>query len=375
MNTDQTYNTNAAILLLEDGVFFVGRFFGAAQKSKGEVIFNTGMAGYQEVFSDPSYEGQILVMTYPHIGNYGINPEDFESGKAYLEGIVVSESNRMYSNWRATESLDAFLQKNGITGIEGVDTQALVMHLRDHGAMRGIIAPANEDKILLLNEIKAFPKMEGSDFVKVVTVKEPYEFISKRYPHVPQLRTVVMFDFGLKNNTPELLAARGCKVMVVPADYPAEEVLKFDPDGIMLSNGPGDPYVVTYAVETVKKLLEKKIPTFGICMGHQLLGVALGGKTYKLPFGHHGVNHPVKNLKTGKVEITSQNHGFCIAPGSLPSDVEATHINLNDQTNEGLAHKTLPFFSVQYHPEAYPGPQDSTYLFDQFIALMEKNKH
>lgn len=363
--------TTPAILLLEDGTVFQGTSFGSQKKRCGEVIFNTGLTGYEEIFSDPSYQGQIIVMTYPHLGNYGITKTDHESDRAYLTGIVTREYSKTASNWRTQESLATFMQRDGIVGIEGIDTQALVLHLRNHGAMRGIIAPATNDYATLLDEVRSFPVMEGCDLVSIVTRTAPYEYTPHRNnkQENPQ-HTVVLFDYGVKRNTPELLCAYGCRVIIVPASTTVADVLAEKPDGIMLSNGPGDPDAVGYAIDSISELLRHNIPIFGICMGNQLLSLALGAKTYKLPFGHHGINHPVKNLKTGTIEITSQNHGFAVDPHTLPHDVTMTHINLNDHTCEGIAHTTHPCFAVQYHPESYPGPHDSHYLFEQFIAMM-----
>ncbi len=358
-----------AVLLLEDGTRFDGISFGASGESFGEVVFNTSMAGYQEILTDPSYHGQIVTMTYPMIGNYGINDEDVESVKPWVKGFVVREYSKLHSNWRSTGTLDDYLKKNNIVGIEGVDTRKITRHTRDKGAMRGVISSVDLDTESLLGKLKQYPGLVGIDLVQEVTTKEKYVWPgSENGPF-----NVVAYDFGIKYNILRELALRGCKLTVVPAQTSAEDVLAMNPDGVFLSNGPGDPAAVVYAVENIKKILVTNKPVFGICLGHQLLGLALGGKTYKLKFGHRGGNQPVKDLLTGKVEITSQNHGFCVDIDSLPKgDIDISHINLNDHTVEGLRHKQKPMFCVQYHPEASPGPNDAKYLFDRFIALMKK---
>jgi carbamoyl-phosphate synthase small subunit len=350
------------------------------------VIFNTAMTGYQEVLSDPSYYGQIVVMTAPHIGNTGVNTEDDESARPWLSGFVVRAASPRVSNWRASASLDEYLREYGIVGISGVDTRALVRHIREAGALRGVISSADPDPRRLIDAARASPSMVGLDLVPYVTCPEPYHWAEglgawdlgvrdgTDKPQAPSFKPqyhVVAYDFGMKRNILRRLAERGCRVTVVPATTPATEVLAYDPDGIFLSNGPGDPAAVTYAIETVRDLLGKK-PLFGICLGHQILGLALGGSTYKLRFGHHGGNQPVRFGDTGRVEISSHNHGFAVDPESLPAGVEVTHTNLNDGCCEGLRARDQRAFSVQYHPEAAPGPHDASYLFDQFVALMEE---
>ncbi|MBN3033445.1 MAG: glutamine-hydrolyzing carbamoyl-phosphate synthase small subunit [Candidatus Saganbacteria bacterium] len=357
-----------AILALEDGTIFEGRSFGAAGEKTGEVVFNTSMTGYQEVLTDPSYAGQIVAMTYPLIGNYGINPDDFESAKPHLSGFAVREASRTVSNWRAGMSLGDFLKKQRIIGIEGIDTRALALHIRSAGAMKGIISTKDLDKESLIKKAKASPGLVGRDLVKKVTCQKTYEWNRQgKY-------RVVLLDCGAKYNIMRELAARDCRVWVVPARTTAKEILALKPDGVVLSNGPGDPAAVTYVVETVRQLIGK-VPLFGICLGHQMLGLALGGETFKLKFGHRGANHPVMDLRTRKVEITTQNHGFCVELGALDQQqVELTHLNLNDGTLEGLRHKKYPAFSVQYHPEASAGPHDSKYLFAEFIREMANAK-
>lgn len=379
-----------AILALEDGTIFKGYGFGAEGEAQGEVVFNTSMSGYQEILTDPSYAGQIVTMTYPHIGNYGVNHKDFESRAPFAEGFVVRENSQMYSNWRAEGSLEEFLSRFGIVAIEGVDTRALTKHIRTAGAMRGVISTEELDEKSLVQKARAVPSIVGRDLVKGVTSRHPYEWSKPEEKSF----SVVAYDFGIKRNILRCLEAVGCEVSVVPATTPAKEVLDLNPDGVFLSNGPGDPEPLGYAIAAIRSLVGKK-PIFGICLGHQLLSLALGAKTYKLKFGHRGANHPVKNLATGRVEITSQNHGFAVDAASLgvrgerwrvgsslpignwpgKSDfgpVEITHVNLNDGTVEGLRCIELPAFSVQYHPEASPGPHDSAYLFRQFAQLMER---
>lgn len=361
--------SDPAVLYLESGSLFEGRSFGAEGDSLGEVVFNTSMTGYQEVLTDPSYAGQIVVMTQPEIGNYGTNPEDPESTRPHVRGFVVRECSRIYSNWRADQSLSSYLEKWGICGISDIDTRRLVREIREVGAMRGIISTTSLDSVTLAARLQALPPMAGSDYVRTVTTAAAYawETPATRY-------RVVAYDFGIKHNILRSLAQRGCELTVVPAETSAEQVLALRPDGVFLSNGPGDPEPLDYAAANVRRLLGR-IPIFGICLGHQILGLALGGRTFKLKFGHRGANQPVKNLVSGKVEITSQNHGFAVDPDSLPAAaVELTHVNLNDQTLEGLSHRSEPAFSVQYHPEASPGPHDSLYLFDEFIQLMEERK-
>jgi len=357
-----------AILALEDGTIFEGTSFGAAGERAGEVVFNTSMTGYQEILTDPSYKGQIVTMTYPLIGNYGINLEDFESQKPHLSGFIVREASRIVSNWRARMSLNDFLKKYKIMGIEGIDTRALTLHIRSAGAMKGIISTKDMNTQSLVEKAKASPGLVGIDLVKEVTCRKAYAWNKNgKYK-------VVLLDCGAKHNIMRELAERNCRVTVVPAKTSARKILSLKPDGVMLSNGPGDPAAVAYVVETVRELIGK-VPVFGICLGHQMLGLALGGKTFKLKFGHRGANHPVMDLRSRKVEITTQNHGFCVDLGTLDlNEVELTHINLNDQTSEGLRHRKFPAFSVQYHPEASAGPHDSKYLFDEFIREMENAK-
>jgi carbamoyl-phosphate synthase small subunit len=372
-----------AILVLADGRTFEGKSFGAAGETGGEVVFNTSMTGYQEILTDPSYRGQIVTMTCPLIGNYGINVEDVESDKPYAAGFVVKEVSKIVSNWRSGLSLHDYLKEHGIVGISGIDTRALVRHIRDRGEQQGILSTVDLDPELLARRARERPSMVGQDLVREVTCKKTYSWNEAEWtlgggysPASEERFQVVALDFGIKRNILRILAGRGCKLTVVPAATSVQEVLDLEPDGIFLSNGPGDPQAVTYAVETIRGLIGKR-PIFGICLGHQLLGLALGGKTYKLKFGHHGGNQPVMDLGTRKVEITAQNHGFAVDVDSLQSageDVALTHVNLNDQTVEGLCHKRLPLFSVQYHPESSPGPHDSRYLFDRFLRMMEEFK-
>ena len=359
-----------AMLALEDGRIFEGTSFGSPGERSGEVVFNTGMTGYQEVLSDPSYKGQIVTMTYPLIGNYGINDEDSESRSLWLAGFVVNELCAKPSNWRSKKTVDAYLKEHNITGIEGIDTRALTRHIRDKGAMRGIISTEDYDRDSLVSKAGKAPDLVGIDLVRDVTCEKAYDFAKKG-----TYRVVVM-DFGVKYSTLRQLQEAGCRVRVVKADASAKEIMDLNPDGILLSNGPGDPAPVSYAIDTIRALLAAgTVPIFGICLGHQLLGIALGGTTYKLKFGHHGSNHPVKDIRTGKIHITVQNHGFCVDMNTLDSNaVEITHINLNDQTLEGMRHREMPVFSVQFHPEAGPGPHDARYLFGHFIELIEKMK-
>jgi len=368
-----------AILLLEDGRVFNGKAFGAVGQTCGEVVFNTSMTGYQEILTDPSYTEQIITMTYPLIGNYGTNDLDWESRKIFAAGFIVKENCEYPSNFRNQASLDEYLKANNIVGLQGIDTRALVKHIRTEGAMRGVLSSIEPSITNLKKALADYPGLVGRDIVKGVTCKKYYRWdkgvvdVLKDHEEKPKKKfKVVAFDFGIKQNILRLLRSHGCDVHVVPATTKARSVMARKPDGVFLSNGPGDPAPVEYAVENVQKLLGK-VPIFGICLGHQILAQALGAKTYKLKFGHRGANHPVKNLKTGQIEITSQNHGFCVDMDSLKDkDVELTHLNLNDNTNEGIFCKSKKAFSVQYHPEASPGPHDSSYLFDDFIKLMKK---
>ncbi len=366
-----------AVLLLEDGTAFQGKGFGAKGTRCGEVVFNTAMTGYQEILTDPSYHEQIVTMTYPLIGNYGTNPGDWESRQIFASGFVVKENCDYPSNWRDTASLSDYLKENGVVGIEGIDTRKLVRHIRNEGALRGIISSSERSIKKLTAKLQEYPGLVGRDIVKDVAVDKPYiwnegllDIFSDTQPRCETKYKVVAIDCGIKRNILRLLVSHGCAVTVVPPQTTAEAILALKPDGVFLSNGPGDPAPVTYAAEAVRGLLGQ-IPVFGICLGIQILGLALGGRTYKLKFGHHGANHPVKNLKTGKIEITSQNHGFCVDIDSLAHrDIELTHLNLNDNTCEGIRSRKLRAFAVQYHPEASPGPHDSRYLFADFITLM-----
>ena len=354
-----------AILALEDGTIFKGRSFGSTGERFGEVVFNTSMSGYQEIITDPSYKGQIVAMTYPLIGNYGVNSEDVESCKPFIEGFVVKEYSKIASSWRSDKSLAEYLKENNIVGIEGVDTRALTLHIRQKGAMKAVLSTVDSDEESLVKKAKNSSGLVGRDLVKEVICSKPYEWNKKGK------FKVVAIDCGIKLNMLRILEKKDCRVTVVPATASSSQILKMKPDGLLLSNGPGDPAALPYIVNTVKDLLDK-LPIFGICLVHQMLGQALGGKTYKLKFGHHGANQPVKDLKTDKVSITVQNHGFCVDMGSLnKKDIELTHINLNDSTPEGLRHKKLPVFSVQFHPEASPGPHDAEYLFKDFVKMME----
>ena len=374
-----------AILALEDGTWFQGVSAGAPGHTEGEVVFNTSMTGYQEVLTDPSYAGQIVTMTAPQIGNYGVAETDHESEKPQVAGFVMRDPSPMSSNWRAQGTLKDYLTRHNIVAIGDIDTRALTKKLRSAGVMRGIIATGTHDAADLVERARGIAHMEGSDLVKDVTCSAPYDFESSLAETVtdasfgvaPLRRAkrplrVAAYDFGIKRNILRRLAAHGCQVRVFPASTPASELLAWKPDGIFLSNGPGDPAAVTYAIDNIKEIAGSNVPTFGICLGHQLMGLALGAKTYKLKFGHRGGNHPVKQLDSGAIEITSQNHGFAVDPDSLPSNVKVTHLNLYDGTVEGLRHTDNPIFSVQYHPEASPGPHDADYLFQEFLDEMEK---
>jgi carbamoyl-phosphate synthase small subunit len=386
-----------AILALADGRTFAGSGFGAGGEAVGEVVFNTSMTGYQEILTDPSYEGQLVAMTYPEIGNVGVNPEDVESRKPFVKGFIVKAYTERPSNWRAAKPLHEYMRENGIVGIQGIDTRSLVRHLRDYGSQEGIISTLSSDTAELVAKAKTSPGLVGKDLVQNVTCNEAYDWhqglwesglgykqrdASKEISRARRGKPgrfnapkffVVAYDYGIKLNILRNLAEAGCRVKVVPAGTPAADVLAMNPDGIFLSNGPGDPDAVPYAKENVQKLIGKK-PIFGICLGHQIMGLALGGKTYKLKFGHHGGNQPVMDLTTRKVEITAQNHGFAVDADSLKGAVEVTHVNLNDNTVEGLVHRELPIFSVQYHPESSPGPHDANYLFTRFIEMMDKHR-
>ena len=376
------FDAQAALLVLADGTAYHGWSFGAKGTAVGEVVFNTGMTGYQEVLTDPSYSGQIIAFTYPELGNTGINSEDEESDTIQAKAVIARNITYRPSNWRSTQSLPEYLQAKNIPGIYGLDTRSLTRKLRNYGAINGGVSTEILDPERLLEVVKQAPDMTGLNLVKEVTTNETYqwsteteaewEFTPKQSDRNDSL-TVVAIDFGVKRNILRRLASYGCKVIVVPANTPSKEILAHNPDGIFLSNGPGDPAAVTEGIATTKALLEAEKPTFGICMGHQILGLSLGAETFKLKFGHRGLNQPA-GLKQSQIEITSQNHGFAIAEDSLGADVEITHLNLNDRTVAGLRHKTLPFFSVQYHPEASPGPHDADYLFAKFVRLMQEAK-
>lgn len=375
-----------ATLALEDGTVFTGRSFTGPGEAVGEVVFNTSMSGYQEILTDPSYCGQIVTMTYPLIGNYGINEADVESERIQVNALLVKEYQAYPSNWRSQRSLADYLRENNIPGIEGLDTRALTRHIRLSGAMKAALSTHDSDPDALVEKARRCPDMVGLDLVKAVTCREPVLWENQnpvrvdggvdhfQWPDRPGKRRVVAMDYGVKYNILRSLEKRGCTVLLLPADSTSETIDKLEPDGLFLSNGPGDPAAVTYAVDTIGEQIGRR-PIFGICLGHQLVGRALGGKTFKLKFGHRGANQPVKDLVTGKVEITSQNHGFCVDMESIHDpDVVLSHINLNDNTLEGLEHKKTPLFSVQYHPEASPGPHDATYLFDRFIEMMDRRR-
>ena len=376
-----------AVIALEDGKVFEGRAFAGSGEAYGEIVFNTSMTGYQEILTDPSYKGQIVTLTYPLIGNYGVNSEDVESYKPHAAGLIVGEHSRVTSNWRSETSLEDYLTQNGMIGVDEVDTRAITLHIRSKGAMKCVISTEDLDHDSLVAKAAASAGLVGRDLSSEVSIKERMTWDRKSAPASVRVAEdeknppysgaeryrVAVLDCGVKYNILRLLEYQGCDLEVFPVSTPAEEILAIKPDGFFISNGPGDPEGVPYAAETVRTIVETGIPTFGICFGHQLLGLALGGKTYKLKFGHRGGNQPVQDLDTGHVEITSQNHGFCVDKDSLDEElIETTHLNLNDGTSEGMRHRTLPAFSVQYHPEAAPGPHDSEHLFKRFTALMEE---
>jgi carbamoyl-phosphate synthase small subunit len=368
-----------AWLALEDGVCFEGRSFGKRGETTGEVVFNTALCGYQEVLTDPSYAGQIVTMTYPHIGNYGVNRDDVESVRPQVAGFVVREASTRASSWRASGELHRYLEEAGVVGISEIDTRALTRHLRTHGAKRGVISTACSDRVDLVAKARAARDMVGLDLAREVTCDAPYHVVDETPPAsgAPLAARerpfrVVAYDFGMKQNILRMLVAAGCDVTVVPATTTAAHALAHRPDGVFLSNGPGDPEPCAYAIESAREIMERRVPLFGICLGHQILGLACGGRTFKLKFGHRGANHPVKNLATGQVEVTAQNHGFSVDPGLFEKpEFVLTHVNLNDGTVEGFRHRELPVVSVQYHPEASPGPHDSHYLFGDFVRMME----
>ena len=379
-----------ALIALEDGRIFLGQGYGRLSECEGEVVFNTSLTGYQEIATDPSYAGQIVVLTNPQIGNYGANQADNEAAKPYIEGLIVREFSAISSNWRSEQVTDEYMERYGVPVLAEIDTRALVRHLRNNGVMRGVISTNVSDVDALVQRAKNIRKMDGTDLARVVSTKTAYKFdsddarnqtgdpllsgVDGEIANPAKRLHVVAYDFGIKQNILRMLARENCHVTVVPAETTASDVLALKPDGVFLSNGPGDPEPVDYAVKAIRDMMGR-VPVFGICLGHQLCGLALGGRTYKLKFGHHGGNHPVRNNTTGKIEITAHNHNFAVDPDSInANDVELTHVDLNDQTLEGLRHKTLPLFSVQYHPEAAPGPHDSHYLFRDFRNMMEEWK-
>lgn len=357
-----------AKIVFEDGKIFRGTVFAEGAEAEGEIVFNTAMSGYQEILTDPSYCGQIVVMTYPLIGSYGVNPEDVESRKVFLSAFVCKEYIHNYSGWRGNQSLKDYLEERNVLGVEGIDTRALTRYLRDHGAKRALVTTSTESDEALIARVAQIEDMSGKNLASEVTCTEPYQWKSPDKP----LFNVAVIDCGVKHNILEMLRSKGCSVTVFPVSVDPKELLSDQFDGVFISNGPGDPEPVEQAIALVREVVGKK-PLFGICLGHQILSLALGAKTYKLKFGHHGANHPVKNLETGRVEVTSQNHGFAVDPESInPDEIEITHLNLNDQTVAGIRHKASGAFSVQYHPEAAPGPHDSQYFFDDFVTLMDR---
>ncbi len=369
-----------ALLALADGKIYEGEHFGSEGEVEAEIVFNTSMTGYQEIITDPSYCGQMVVMTYPLIGNYGVNPEDFESDRPHLSGFIIKELSKIQSNWRSRGSLEGFLKETSVFGIQGIDTRALTRRIREKGAQQAILSTDTSDPQRLIAKARKSLGLIGRDLVKEVTCKKAYDWNESEWTlnmgktELKEVKdrpyNVLVYDFGVKRNILRKLTRAGCKIRVVPAHTSADEVLATKPDGIFLSNGPGDPAAVPYAIDNVKTILGK-VPVFGICLGHQILSLALKGKTYKLRFGHHGGNQPVLDVKSGKIEITSQNHGFAVEQNSFDNDVDITFLNLNDATVEGIQHKSWPVFSVQYHPEASPGPHDSEHLFDKFVNLMK----